>query len=56
MTARRVLQFHNILLFCLFFLFRLISFDMFNTVKGLNPGVISKVGLEFDRPGERSPE
>ena len=24
-------------------------------VKGLNPGVISKVG-EFDRPGELSPE
>lgn len=31
MTARRVFQFHNILLFCLFFLFHLISFDMFNT-------------------------
>ena len=25
-----------------------------NAVKGLNPGVIWKV--EFDRPGERSPE
>ena len=28
--------------------------NLINTVKGLNPGVISKV--EFDRPGERSPE
>ena len=27
-----------------------------NGVKGLKPGVISKVGCEFDRPGERSPE
>ena len=25
------------------------------TVKGLDPGVISKVGCQFDRPDERSP-